>query len=401
MKNVRNPISLELLGFKMKILQKAISLFMLFPSSAFAGLLSNGVPPHSLGYADDYGYLLYTNLLFDLELMKTDVNDYPATIPMRLAFYTTPKHRKSVLLDAYWSFPIFDSYLAKVEENLIYWQTPDLNLVKFRPGKTKDSWETYGGYNQLKILKNGDYLIEETFGKAGSDELTYGKNGLIKKIVLKRNQLVGVFNIARTANSMVIRDKNANIILSLEKTPSSDRGSKSIITLKSGDKSYIWHTNESEIFSGNIGSKLELISKSNFDGEESLYVYESGKNLSKMSILNSKNETEKMFEWNSENGRITKDWLGAYSIEAADPKKKIKVERSLPWAVLSFENIKENSITRTDYNNFSLTRYVIGNGALAGRTRKLEIFNKEYDSPIKSYRYFYDKDGNETIKRLK
>lgn len=94
-------------------------LCFLAQSEARADLLGSGIPPHSLGYADNRGYLLYTDKLFDLYLTNSEHPEERVSIPMRIAFHTSPPPRKSILLDEYWSFPVFDSYIANKDKNLI------------------------------------------------------------------------------------------------------------------------------------------------------------------------------------------------------------------------------------------------------------------------------------------
>lgn len=223
--------------FASKIFLAFLSLSVILQSIASAELLSNGLPPHSLGYADKHGYLLYTDKLFDLHLTNPDSegNEY---IPIRIAFYTSPLYRKSMLLDAYWSFPIFDSYIAKADKNLICWQTLDLNIVKFRPSKDKDVWETYGGYKKLRLLKNGDYSIEWKNSDT-SEQLIYAPNGLLKKISFKIKGKAYAYNIYRTKDSLIIRDLRMKTVFQIEKRPSSQDGFKSEITLKSGENLFV------------------------------------------------------------------------------------------------------------------------------------------------------------------
>lgn len=365
-------------------------------NSSYASLLNNGLPRHSLGYADEFGYVLYTDKLFDLNIVETKSDEESVTIPIRVVFYTASQTRKSLLLEAYWSFPIFDSYIAKSDKNLIYWQTPDLNIIKFRPSKEEDSWETYGGYKRLKIQRNGDYIIEWKNLDA-YERLIYDSSGKIKKILFKRKSGTYSYIVSKTRNSILIRDKQMNVILSIDKQPSTEEGFKNTITLKSGENTFIWHTKDVRIYSNGISMELEMLAKSLHNNEESYYEYESDEKFSKM-ILKS-GEVKKIFEWDSKTGLITRDWLGKYNIEKKN-SKQIAVEHTIPWALLSFENFFGRGISYSGYNDFILKRSTIGGThSLSGRTRKIEIFKKGERSAYKTFRYFYDKNGKESIKQ--
>ncbi|MBO5781373.1 MAG: hypothetical protein J6R08_02805 [Opitutales bacterium] len=378
----------------MMIFSAVALLIALAQSEARAYLLSNGLPPHSLGYADNRGYLLYTDKLFDLHLTNPD-SEGSEYIPMRIAFYTSPLYRKSILLNGYWSFPIFDSYIAKYDKNLICWQTLDLNIVKFRPTKDRDIWATYGGYRKLRFLKNGDYSIEYK-DSDNSEQLIYAQNGLLKKIFFKIKGKAYAYNIYRTKDSLIIKDLRMKTIFEIEKRPSSQDGFKNEITLKSGENLFKWYTRDAKIYSGDSATEIETIFKFEKDGKEYLFGYESDQSCSKMAI--ECGESKKTFEWDSQNGFIRKDWLGTYSIKSENDWH-IRVERTTPWAKLSFENFSDRGIYKSGYNDFALKRFIIGgNHSLSGLTRRIEIFKNGEKEPYKVLRYFYDKNGKETIK---
>lgn len=381
--------------FASKIFLAFLSLSVILQSIASAELLSNGLPPHSLGYADKHGYLLYTDKLFDLHLTNPD-SERDEYIPIRIAFYTSPLYRKSMLLDAYWSFPIFDSYIAKADKNLICWQTLDLNIVKFRPSKDKDVWETYGGYKKLRLLKNGDYSIEWKNSDT-SEQLIYAPNGLLKKISFKIKGKAYAYNIYRTKDSLIIRDLHMKTVFQIEKRPSSQDGFKSEITLKSGENLFVWHTRDAKIYSGNSADEIETVFKFERCDKEFIFDYESDKNRSKMVF--SSQDSKKPFEWDSQNGFIRKDWLGEYSIKREN-EWHIRVVRTTSWATLSFEDFSDRGIYCSGYNDFVLKRFIIGgNHSLSGLTRRIEIFKKGESKPSKVLRYFYDQNGKETIRK--
>ena len=91
------------------IMDTAVKLAMMIFSafSLLIALAQSEARAYLLGYADNRGYLLYTDKLFDLHLTNPD-SEGSEYIPMRIAFYTSPLYRKSILLNGYWSFPIFD-----------------------------------------------------------------------------------------------------------------------------------------------------------------------------------------------------------------------------------------------------------------------------------------------------
>ena len=328
--------------FASKIFLAFLSLSVILQSIASAELLSNGLPPHSLGYADKHGYLLYTDKLFDLHLTNPDSegNEY---IPIRIAFYTSPLYRK-----------------------------------------------------KLRLLKNGDYSIEWKNSDT-SEQLIYAPNGLLKKISFKIKGKAYAYNIYRTKDSLIIRDLHMKTVFQIEKRPSSQDGFKSEITLKSGENLFVWHTRDAKIYSGNSADEIETVFKFERCDKEFIFDYESDKNRSKMVF--SSQDSKKPFEWDSQNGFIRKDWLGEYSIKREN-EWHIRVVRTTSWATLSFEDFSDRGIYCSGYNDFVLKRFIIGgNHSLSGLTRRIEIFKKGESKPSKVLRYFYDQNGKETIRK--
>ena len=168
-----------------------------FPLKAEYVGLDYGVPMHSLGNADEYGKVLYSERLFDVKLLKNSEGKNDACIPFRIVFFTNFELRKGFLVPPYWSFSIFDSYIAKRNENCIVWQTPDMSIIPLSK-RISGQWQSNDGSFRLSEEKNGLITISGASGPNCS-EFTY-KDGLLSRITLLNNERKLAYLVKRTKN---------------------------------------------------------------------------------------------------------------------------------------------------------------------------------------------------------
>ena len=342
-------------------------------NAAIYNLLNYGVPSHALGYADSKGFVLYSRLLGDLVLIEQEhPEDFPAKIPIRIIFATNKAERKGVLIDTFWSISVYDSFVAKTDKDKYLWITPDLNIVIFKKNKKTGMWWADDGTVYLSEEKNNTIRIVNTDKRCSQVCLTY-KDGLLDKILVKRNEIVKNFKIHRNDVMLSIRDSKSNEVFRIDKCPNkgivnppnfSSQRSKSFSVLLNTKDYFCYNNDKSQVI------RLPFLITS--CGETHAFEYDFDKKRSKL-FFNDK----KYIEWDTTSGKITKDWISDYSTTELNKGKSSIVSRTLPWGTYKYETLNKTGITRSYSDNYSVEAYgICGIPRLFGVHRKYIIYDK-------------------------
>ena len=349
--------------------------------------LDFGVPSHSLGYADNDGYVLYTKFLFDLNLADVDASkEMPVKIPIRIIFSTNEKQRKGFLLDKFWTFSIFDSSIVKTDKFKYFWISPDLNLVIFRKNQKNGFWNTDGGTIFLRENKNGTLTIYSTDNRCAEVGLEY-KNGRLSEIKIKRNNVINRFSVYRTKNILVVRNSESKEIFRIEKH--TDKTKKTKIDITSNGALFSFHTKEFQNMVPNGFESANLISQIKTSDDILDFDYSFTNEYSKMSF-----DKNKFIEWNSASGEIRKDSFSDYLVNKSK-NEIVEISRSFPWGRYSYKIFNRNAITQASSDRYKIETYgVSGIPRLFGVNRKHIIYDKTTNNRLGLFQNIFDENGN-------
>ncbi len=369
-------------------------------NAAIYNLLNYGVPPHALGYADSKGFVFYSRLLGDLVLIEQErpQENFPDKIPIRIIFATNKAERKGVLIDAFWSISIYDSFVAKTDKDKYLWITPDLNTVIFRKNKSTGIWWADDGTVYLSEGKNNTIYIVNTDKRCSNVCLTY-KDGLLDKIAVKRNKIVKNFKIYRNDAMLSIRDSKSNEVFRIDKCPTKGVvASSDFSRRRSKSFSVLLNTKDYHFYNDDKLQTIRLPFLITSCGEKHAFEYDFNKKNSKLLFGN-----KKFIEWDTASGKINKDWISDYNTTELNGGKGTIVSRTLPWGTYKYETLNKTGITRAYSENHSVEAYrICGIPRLFGVYRKYMIYDKS-NNIVGRIQSIFNADGEEirTIKERK
>ena len=362
-----------------------------FPLKAEYVGLDYGVPMHSLGNADEYGKVLYSERLFDVKLLKNSEGKNDACIPFRIVFFTNFELRKGFLVPPYWSFSIFDSYIAKRNENCIVWQTPDMSIIPLNK-RISGQWQSNDGSFRLSEEKNGLITISGASGPNCS-EFTY-KDGLLSRITLLNNERKLAYLVKRTKNHMSLCSSQNEEILSVKKLNVPPPPYMDGYSVKCGNREAIFFIRKETVFSGKDRLEIPMVAAISRDGAVREMEYESNENVSKLTWGDGR-----FFKWKSSNGNIISDEYSSYCVD--DVAGGVRISRKTVWNNLEYANkFSEGIIIVENVNHFLSYKLVKGVPSLSGQSRLIEYKNKSDSSQSYTIRNFFSPDG-ELLRSIK
>lgn len=297
--------------------------------AAIYDLLNYGLPTHSLGYADENGFVLYSKHIGDLFLLPLSKDKIVSNlkIPIRVVFSTAPE-QKGLLFQKFWTISIYDSYVIKCRRNEYKWVTPDLNTVILKKYNNNDVYVSEDG-NVLLYKKGKNVTICSSDSRIPPISLLY-TNGILDKITIKINNKLKSFHIFRNKFYLSIREDNQKEIFRINNCNISYPNKKiqNYFCIDIKTKSFPLHNNLQS-------SSIELPVSLSYGNIVQNFDYSLNTPNSKFTF-----DLRKYIQWDYNSGLITSDWISNYSIEELKNSNTV-ITRILPWDIYKYTIAKK------------------------------------------------------------
>lgn len=375
------------------VIKLVFGIKMLFASTLLQAAIYNtldyGVPTHAVGYADLDGYVLYTKLLEELCLRKNyDPKKSQISIPIRMVFATNFEDRKSFFVESFWGISLYDSYLQKVNSYNYRWVSLDLNIVNFKKDISTGCYWASDGSVCLKEGKDGLVTIVATDTRAEGVSLVF-KDGFLNKIFTREDGKLRRFQVYRTSMGLSIRDEMAAEVFTLRKiyddkkfndAENSANKASALTVLVKVEKLKCY-------FNGKLLT-IELPTLVSVNGKRHVYEYSFDSEKSKLAWAKNR-----YIEWNTQTGKIEKDWISSYSSQS-EPNGKKTVVRKFPWGEYKHVYMDKRGINRVYAGSHSVeTHYIYGNPSLFSMPRKHIIYKDDKKTGV--IQKIYDPEGRQ------
>lgn len=348
--------------------------------AAIYDLLNYGLPTHSLGYADENGFVLYSKHIGDLFLLPLSKDKIVSNlkIPIRVVFSTAPE-QKGLLFQKFWTISIYDSYVIKCRRNEYKWVTPDLNTVILKKYNNNDVYVSEDG-NVLLYKKGKNVTICSSDSRIPPISLLY-TNGILDKITIKINNKLKSFHIFRNKFYLSIREDNQKEIFRINNCNISYPNKKiqNYFCIDIKTKSFPLHNNLQS-------SSIELPVSLSYGNIVQNFDYSLNTPNSKFTF-----DLRKYIQWDYNSGLITSDWISNYSIEELKNSNTV-ITRILPWDIYKYTIAKKTAITRMSSKDIAVESHrIIGIPSLFGKFRKHTIYKKSTE--LNHVQYIYNPNG--------